>query len=216
MSIAIWAEICILSLKQFAVVCFLYLKHKKQRLWIIMWSYLHISTLLRVIKLIRRLSTLKRMYEMKHPLNWSSSSETHNPLFYAYEKTPSVFRRESCLLYFCLFHPQGLKRLVSHVKCGVLTCCLGADRLICFLMLLYCLCLSFKTSHPLAVGGCKSISAVAGSAEQKSSRFQAVIVYTAVFPQKKAGVASLRDTLSHKRAVLLSLLSVERDVCLRS
>jgi len=130
------------------------------------------------------------------------------------KKTASVFRRESCLLYFCLFHPQGLKRLVSHVKCGVLMCCLGADRLICFLMLLYCLCLSFKTSLPLAVGGCK-ICGIAASGKQKSSRFQAVIVYTAVFPQKKATVAALGDTPSHKRAVLSSLLSVELDLCVR-
>lgn len=55
MSIAIWAEICILSLKQFAVVCFLYLKHKKAVFIndkkIIMWlSYLHISTHLRFYK----------------------------------------------------------------------------------------------------------------------------------------------------------------------
>lgn len=107
----------------------------------------------------------------------------------------------SSVFYFLLlFHPQGLKRLVSHVKCGMLTCCLGADRFICFLMLLYCRCLSFKTSLPLAVGGCESISAVAASAEQKSSLLQAVIVYTVAFPQKKAGVAALGDTPAHKRS----------------
>lgn len=112
----------------------------------------------------------------------------------------------SVFLLLLLFHPQGLKRLVSHVKCGVLTCCLGADRLICFLMLLYCLCLSFKTSLPLAVGGRRSICAVAASAKQKSSRFQAVIVYTAAFPQKKAGVAALGDTPSHKRSCALIIV----------
>lgn len=132
------------------------------------------------------------------------------------QKNTQCFQKRimSSLFLFLLFHPQGLKRLVSHVKCGVLMCCLGTDRLICFLMLLYCLCLSFKTSLPLAVGGCESISAVAASAKHKSSLFQAVIVYTVAFSQKKQA-SLLSEILRLIKGAVLPLLSVELDLYIR-
>lgn len=122
----------------------------------------------------------------------------------------------SSVFLLLLFHPQGLKRLVSHVKCGMLTCCLGADRLICFLMLLYCLCLSFKTSLPLAVGGCKSISAVQPQAINRNPCGFKLLLFTRRCFLKRKQASLLQEILRRmKGAVLSSLLSVELDLCVR-
>lgn len=154
----------------------------------------------------------------------------HNPLFYVYDtvfsqkkkkKNTQCFQKRIMssvflLLLLLLFHPQGMKRLVSHVKCGVLTCCLGADRLICFLMLHYCLCLSFKTSLPLAVGGCKSISAVQPQALSRNPRGFKLLLFTQRRFLKRKQASLLQEILRlMKGAVLSSLLSVELDLCVR-